>query len=199
MGMEIDKLQNDEIKMPRPRLYRWQTLWEIIQTVFMIVAVYALVELATPRFYVEGRSMQPNFYDGQRLIVSRVNYLFGNPGRGDIIVFQVPGKPESDPPLIKRVIGLPGETVTIRDTLVYVNGVQLDEPYIKEPCDKYHCEDNSWELGPDEYFFMGDNRNNSNDSRRFGPVSHEYIIGEALIRYWPPSDWGIVAQVGFPR
>ena len=165
----------------------------------MMAAIYALVELATPRFYVEGRSMQPNFAEGQRLIISRVNYLLTDPHRGDIIVFNSPQSIGSQPPLIKRVIGLPGETVTIKDTYVYINDVKLDEPYIKESCTPVNCKDASVTLGPDEYFVMGDNRNNSNDSRRFGPVNRDAIIGEALIRYWPPPDWGIVAQIGVQK
>lgn len=188
--------------LPRPTLRRWAglwDLWELMKTAFMMAAIYALVELATPRFYVEGRSMQPNFADGQRLIVSRVNYLFTDPQRGDIIVFNSPQGGRTQPPLIKRVIGLPGESVTIQDTQVYVNGVELDEPYIKEPCSLSNCKDERVELGPNDYFVMGDNRNNSNDSRRFGPVHRDAIIGEALIRYWPPPDWGIVAQIGVQK
>lgn len=186
-----------EKHIPRPRLRRWQAVREIISTLFMMIAIFALVELATPRFYVDGRSMQPNFQDGQRLIISRVNYIFDQPHRGDIVVFNKPNHPEEESPLIKRVIGLPGETVAIRDTRLYINGIELEEPYINEPCTKFSCEDGEWVLGPDEYFVMGDNRNHSNDSRKFGPVPKENIIGEALIRYWPPPDWGIVAQIGF--
>ncbi len=187
------------IQIPRPKLRRSHFVSEILKTVFMVIAVYALVELAAPRFYVEGRSMQPNFQDGQRLIVSRVNYLFGDPERGDIVVLKAPGQPDTNPPLIKRVVGLPNETVTIQDTHIYINDVELNEPYINEPCDQFHCENNTWTLGPDEYFVMGDNRNHSNDSRRFGVVRHDLLIGEVLVRYWPPSDWGIVSQVGFPN
>jgi signal peptidase I len=134
--------------------------------------------------------MQPNFHTGQFLIVSRVNYLLGEPQRGDIVVFQYPLNPQED--YIKRVIGLPGETVEIRETLVYVNGALLDEPYINEPCTPTHCADRVWELTTDEYFVMGDNRNHSSDSRAFGAVPQRLIIGEALIRYWPPQDWGFV-------
>jgi signal peptidase I len=185
------------LRLPRPRIRRWALLREIVSTVVFLAAVYALVELATPRFYVEGKSMQPNFAEGQRLIVSRLNYLFGSPQRGEIVVFNAPGQ-EGKPPLIKRVIGLPGDLVEIRDAQVYINSVALDEPYINEPCTEFNCKSNTWKLGADEYFVMGDNRNHSNDSRSFGPVQRGALIGEALIRYWPPSDWGIVNHVGFP-
>lgn len=183
---------------PRPNLKFPGFLREILDTLVFVVAVFVLVEMATPRFLVEGRSMQPNFADGQRLIVSRLSYLFGDPERGDIIIFNAPGSDEDDPPLIKRVIGLPGDTITIENQIVYVNGVEINEPYIRESCDEYHCKDNTWVLGTDEYFMMGDNRNNSRDSRRFDQVKRENIIGEAVARYWPPDVWGLVVKIAFP-
>jgi|FLYN01.1.fsa_nt_gi signal peptidase I len=185
-------------ELPRPRLHRRSFLRELIDTLVLIGAIYALVNLASVRFIVEGPSMQPNFETGQFLIVSRINYLLGEPQRGDIVVFHPPGKPEDEPPYIKRVIGLPGETVEIRDARVYINGVELFEPYINEPCIPARCDDQRWELGPDEYFVMGDNRNHSQDSRGFDPIHLSNIIGEAVIRYWPPQDWGLVSQIAYP-
>lgn len=132
--------------------------------------------------------------DGQRLIISRVHYMLANPQRGDIVVFNSPEADSDDPSLIKRVIGLPGELVEIRDREVYINGVKLDEPYIKEPC-TYSCRDRQWQLGDDEYFVMGDNRNVSNDSRKFGAIKHSAIIGEALFRYWPLHAIGFIHQI----
>lgn len=185
-------------RLPRPRLQRWGGLREILDLIVLIGAIYALVNLATVRFVVQGPSMQPNFHDGQFLIISRINYLIGDPERGDVIVFHYPGDTEQD--YIKRVIGVPGDTVEIRDTLVYVNGEQLNEPYINEPCDPGHCPDGQWELGDEQYFVMGDNRNRSSDSRSIsvGLVSRDYIVGEVLIRYWPPEDWGIVNRIAYP-
>ena len=178
---------------PRPRLqlpdFR-QTIREICETIALVAVIYALVNLASARFIVDGPSMQPNFATGQFVFVSRVNYLIGEPQRGDVAVFKYPGNPLED--YIKRVIGTPGDTVEIRDTQVYVNGEHLDEAYINEPCQPSHCGNNVWTLGEDEFFMMGDNRNHSSDSRGFGPVKRELIIGEALLRYWPPEDWGII-------
>lgn len=181
----------------RPKLHRRGFIREIAETIVLIVAIYALVNLATARFIVEGPSMQPNFETGQFLIVSRINYVLGSPGYGDIIVFHYPNDPQDD--YIKRVIGLPGDTVEIRATQVYVNGALLAEPYIMEECRESRCSDRTWELGPDEYFVMGDNRNHSSDSRAFGPVNEEFIVGEALLRYWPPQDWQIVKRIRFPQ
>ncbi len=183
---------------PRPRLRRTSWLREILETILLVVSIYALVNLSSARYMVQGQSMYPNFDDNQILYVSRLNYMFGAPERMDIVVFHFPGNPAED--YIKRIIGLPGDVVEIRDTQVYVNGQALDEPYINEPCTPGRCQDNRWELGPDEYFVMGDNRNHSSDSRSpsVGLVKRQLIVGEVLVRYWPPQDWGIVTQIGAP-
>jgi signal peptidase I len=186
------------VNVTRPTLRQRGPGREIIETIILIGAIYALVNLATVRFIVEGPSMQPTFHTGQVLMISRVNYLFATPQRGQVIVFNAPGQPFDEPPYIKRVIGLPGETVEIRDTKVYVNGRELYEPYINEPCEASRCPNRTWQLGEDEYFFMGDNRNHSSDSRAFGVVKRERVIGEALIRYWPPQDWGLVGTLHYP-
>ncbi|MEZ4671489.1 MAG: signal peptidase I [Anaerolineae bacterium] len=190
---------DDEVVQARPQLHIRGFGREIIETIVLIAAIYALVNLATVRFIVEGPSMQPTFVTGQVLMVSRVNYLFADPQRGEVVVFNAPNVPADEPPYIKRVIGLPGETIEIRDQQVYVNGQKLYEPYINEPCQPSRCADNTWELGADEYFVMGDNRNHSQDSRAFNQVKRERIIGEALVRYWPPPDWGLLNRVRFPE
>lgn len=181
----------------RPPLRRHSFVRELLETAALIVTIYTMINLATVRFFIDGPSMQPNFYAGQFLIISRINYLVGSPERGDIVVFDAPGSDADDPPLIKRLIGAPGDLVEVRDDGVYVNGTALQEPYTKELTTTRRCRDCVWQLGPDEYFLMGDNRNNSRDSRMFGPVTRDRIIGEAVIRYWPTSDWGIVARAGY--
>ena len=180
----------------RPRLRRPNWLRDVLDTVVLIGAIYALVNLSSARYMVQGQSMAPNFDDNQILYVSRLHYLVGEPERLDIIVFHYPRDPSED--YIKRVIGLPGDVVEIINTQVFLNGEILNEPYINEVCNLGNCQDNRWELGPDEYFVMGDNRNNSSDSRSFGPVKRELIVGEVLIRYWPPQSWGIVSHIGAP-
>jgi signal peptidase I len=186
---------------PRPNLRRPTFVRELLETLILIGLVYTLVNLATVRFFIEGPSMQPNFWAGQFLIVSRVHYMLGNPQRGDIVVFDPPGDDGTadDPLLIKRLIGMPGDHIEFQDGQVVINGTPLDEPYIKEPCRTSSCNGRSWDLGPDEYFFMGDNRNNSRDSRVFGPITKNRIIGEAIVRYWPPEAWGIVTHYKFPE
>lgn len=179
----------------RPALRRTGFLHEILDTIILIIAIYVLVNLSSARYMVLGKSMYPNFDDNQVLYVSRLNYLLWQPEHRDIVVFHFPDNPEED--YIKRVIGLPGDTIEIRDTHVYVNDQELDEPYINEPCLPDRCQDNIWKLGTDEYFMMGDNRNHSSDSRFFGPVERKFIVGEVLFRYWPPQAWGIVSHIGF--
>jgi signal peptidase I len=193
--------------LPRPRLKRPGVVRELINTLVFIVCVYAFAEMAFPRSNVEGASMSPNLRTGQYLIISRVDYLFGEPQRGDVVVFQKPGTSQRDPRLIKRVIGLPGDTVEIRaieqevdgvrkiaDAEIYVNGEKLDEPYfVHRPChDQSSCKSKTWVLGPDEYILIGDNRNDSIDSRSFGPVKREAIVGKAVFRYLPLSDFGVI-------
>ncbi len=179
----------------RPQLKRRGLFREFIETIVLIGAIYALVNLATARFIVDGASMQPNFATGQFLIVSRANYLFGQPEYGDIVVFHAPPSPEDD--YIKRVVGLPGDTVNIEGGIVYVNGEPWDEPYIDD--DSTQCRGGTcqWTLAEDEYFVMGDNRNSSSDSRSFGPVNRQFIVGEALVRYWPPNKWGFVEKLNY--
>lgn len=183
--------------MARPRIRRFDALRELIDLVVLIGAIYALVNLATVRFVVQGPSMEPTFEDNQFLIVSRIHYLFGDPQRGDVIVFHNPDEPSED--YIKRVIGIPGDTITFEDTRVLVNGVMIDEPYTNGDCLRTQCPDldEPVVLGADEYYVMGDNRNRSRDSREIGVIQRQQIVGRVLIRYWPPTDWGIIAGADY--
>ncbi len=187
---------SDSHGLPRPRLKIPSLLMEAVSTVIFIIAVTVLFDLAIPRSLVDGSSMEPTFYGDDRLVVSRVHYLLGEPQRGDILVFNavVEEEAEQGVMLIKRVIGLPGETVELREQAVYINGEALDEPYINEPCYIRHCTDQAWVLAENEYFMVGDNRNNSRDSRRFGPVPLNKIVGQVVFRYWPIASIGLIGN-----
>ena len=189
----VDSMTAQPASVSRPRLHRKGLLREGVQTFLFLIGVYVLLEMAIPRSVVLSISMEPNLVADQRLLISRISYLFGNPARGDIVVFTPPNVPSSDPPLIKRLIGLPGENIEFRDMYVYINGVKLDEPYINEPCLVSSCPNETFQLGADEYFFMGDNRNHSHDSRAFGPIKRGEIMERAIFRWWPPPKWGILA------
>lgn len=184
------------VRLPRPRLRRPSLLRELLNNVFFIAAALILSEIAFPRSSISGPSMQPNLWAGQHLLISRVDYLFGDPQFLDIAVFDPPDA--SDDMLIKRVIGVPGDIIEIRDLLVYRNGVLLEEPYfVNKPCEPVKCPNRTWTLGEDEYFMMGDNRNHSNDSRAFGPISRERIVGKALWRYLPLDQFGSLYSVQY--
>lgn len=129
--------------------------------------------------------MEPNFYDHEYLIIDEVSYRFNEPKRGDIVVFKYPKDPKQY--FIKRVIGLPGEKIKIEDNRIFVNGTKIDETYLPEtietvlPLRGY----GDITLASDEYFLLGDNRTQSLDSRIFGPVKREFLIGRTWIRGWP--------------
>ncbi|MCZ7547034.1 MAG: signal peptidase I [Anaerolineae bacterium] len=175
---------------PRARSYR-RLIRDVAETAIVILAIYTLVNLTTARYEVQGDSMEPNFHDGQRIIVSRIAYMLGDPERGDVIVFHYPRDPDRD--FIKRVIGVPGDRVEIEGGQVSVNGQRLEEPYIRGPS-RYA---GAWALGPDEFFVLGDNRNNSNDSHDFGPIGRSYIVGRAWLIYWPPDGFGVVSHYDY--
>ncbi len=180
-------------KVPRPRLRRKGRPRELLNLFFFLIAVYALLEMAVPRSVVLSISMQPNLVEGQRLLISRVSYMFNKPQRGEIVVFEPNNYTPDEDRLIKRLIGLPGETIEFRNQSVYINNTKLTEPYLNEPCRSTSCPDKSWTLGVDEYFLMGDNRNHSRDSRSFGAIKRKQIVGSAIVRWWPPAEWGVLS------
>jgi signal peptidase I len=161
-------------------------LREIVETVLLTAAIFLLVNAATGRFRIEGQSMEPNLHDGEYVLIDKISYRLHSPERGDVIVF-VPPSNERD--YIKRVIGLPGDTVEIRGGQVYVNGTALDEPYLHNLT---NADMPARAVEEGRYFVMGDNRNNSSDSRSFGAITPQSIVGRAWLVYWPPSDWSTV-------
>lgn len=195
----VRPIVDDDIfaNVPQPKIRTTRSfVRELLETVLLIAAIYAFVNLATARFVVDGHSMLPNFNTDQFIIVSRLSYVLGEPERGDVVVFHYPMQPDRD--FIKRVIGLPGDTVTILDGYVYINGHFLEEPYIDNFCSNKRC-DGEWVVGEDEYFVLGDNRGASKDSQDFGPVNEKYIVGRAFVRYWPPEDWALIKHWSFDQ
>lgn len=162
-------------------------LREILETVLLTLVIFFGVRLVVQNFKVEGYSMEPTMHTGQYLLVNKAAYLLGQPQRGDIIVFRFPRDPSRD--FIKRIIGLPGETVEVKNGVVYINGMPLDEPYIRErPAYTYPPK----VVPQGHYFVLGDNRNNSHDSHTWDFMPREYLIGKAWFTYWPPRQIGLV-------
>jgi signal peptidase I len=170
---------------------RSNLLREIIETALLTAVIFLVVNTITGRFRIEGSSMEPNLHDGEYVIIDRVSYVLHPPERGDVIVF-VP--PTGDKDYIKRVMGLPGDTVEVRNSQVIVNGKVLDEPYLNAPTNYTYGPQT---IEPGHYFVLGDNRNNSSDSHSWGAIASSTIIGRAWFVYWPPTDWGAVPHYSY--
>ena len=140
---------------------------------------------------VRGNSMLPNLASGQILVVNPRAYLSQNPNRGDIVVFPNPRNNKMD--IIKRIVGLPGESISIRDTDVFVDNKLLKESYLNKPCPPIRYEPIQWILEENQYVVLGDNRFcSSNDSRIFWPIQKDTIKGKAWLRLWPPQKWSFI-------
>ncbi len=134
--------------------------------------------------------MEPSLHNGQQLLINKVVYYFYEPERGDVIILHpTPPYSSKTTPFIKRIIALPGDTIEIKNGAVYVNGSKLDEPYIKEP-PAYSFQQKK--IPENEYFVLGDNRNNANDSHNGWTVPRQNIVGKAWLSIWPPGEWGFV-------
>lgn len=168
--------------------------------VVIIVAVrYFLIQ----PFYVKGASMEPTFSNYEYLIIDELSYRFKDPQRGQVVVFRYPRDPQEH--FIKRVIGLPGETVQIKDNHVYIyneeypHGYILKEDYLADDEITIANSENLVKLGADEYYVLGDNRDASQDSRFFGPVKRSFITGKVWIRGFPINRWDIFTAKDLPQ
>lgn len=159
---------------------------DILETIVLAVVLYFGINALSARVRVDGFSMIPTLQNGEYILVNRLAYKTGQPERGDIIVFSLPADNGQD--LIKRVIGLPGETVHISDGSVTINGVKLQETYIAQ--DPLYFGD--WTVPEGYLFVLGDNRNDSRDSHQWGLLPLENVIGKSVLIYWPPPEWKII-------
>jgi signal peptidase I len=162
-------------------------LREALITIILALIIFFVARATIQTFVVVMSSMEPNFYEGQRLVVNKAIYFFSEPERGDVVVFRAPNGREDD--FIKRVIAKPGDTVEVKNGAVYVNDVKLNEPYIVSPPSYTMAK---MEVPQNQYFVLGDNRNQSNDSHHGWLLPRENLIGKAWLSTWPPSDWGAV-------
>lgn len=182
-----------------------QYIRELIQSVILafLVAFLVIKPFIIGTYYIPSGSMEPTFYEGDRLIGLMFTYRFRDPVPGEIVIFKkpdvfkqykIPFTPiewKSHTNYIKRVIATGGDTVEVRNMTVYVNNKPLKEPYIKAPPLQNF---GPFTVPEDHYFLMGDNRNNSNDSRYWGPLEEKWIVSKAVLRFWPPDRMGLIPQ-----
>jgi signal peptidase I len=187
----LEHLRSKEYPEPSPEnqergSFRW-FVKDVLEIALISLFLFLSINTISARIRVESVSMQPTLFAGNFVVVNKLSYRFGEPSRGDIIVFRYPPNPELDP-YIKRVIGLPGEHVLVEDGKVFINGVRISEPYLETQTQP----GGEWTVTQEALFVMGDNRNNSSDSRAWGVVPIENVIGKASMVYWPPEKWEVL-------
>lgn len=181
------------VDTPSEEKMNWKRFaFDIIETLALAAVLFLGINAVSARVRVDGFSMLPTLEDGEFVLVSKVNYQFGSVERGDIIVFHFPLDPEQE--LIKRVIGLPGDNIIVRNGIVSVNGQSLEEPYIAA-APAYSGE---WTVPDGQLFVMGDNRNDSSDSHSWGYLPYEKVVGKAVVIYWPPPFWKVIKHTNIP-
>jgi signal peptidase I len=198
--------QNEPQSIPESSSARpaWKNfLQEVFETVGLAVLLFLVINIISARVRVDGFSMRPTLDDGEFVLINRLAYTFGPFQHGDIIVFRPPMYPEAGfwrrflglPDIsdeyedyIKRVIGLPGDTIKVQGGTVYLNGQALLEPYIAS-APTYSDE---WVVPAGELFVLGDNRNNSADSHAWGYLPEGNVLGKAILIYWPFQDWKVL-------
>jgi signal peptidase I len=173
---------------------------DALQPIVMAFAIFMMVYLFLFQPHkVDGSSMYPNFHDKEFILTDKISYRRVDPARGDVIIFHAPPPYDSD--FIKRIIGLPGETIMINNGEVYINGKKLDEPYIPQnyvTSEKSFLRDGvPYDIPEGYYMVMGDNRGFSSDSREWGPIAKKAIVGKAWLRYWPPDQMGFVKHESY--
>jgi signal peptidase I len=178
------------VPRPKTRLEPWRAAWELLHDLSVAVLFcFFLITFVAQAFRVQGTSMEPVLHDGDRIVVNKFIYRFHPVARGDVVVFWYPRDPSVS--FIKRVVALPGDTVETRRGRLFVNGHEVPEPYL-EPSRRDSDNYPPTAVAPGHYFVLGDNRRGSNDSRSWGEVPEKYIYGEAICRFWPLSQLGII-------
>lgn len=173
----------------------WLFFLDFLETIVVSLAIFAVVYIFLFQPHqVDGRSMEPNFHNGEYILTDKLSYRLHAPNRGDVVVFHSPQDERND--FIKRIIGIPGDTLMVKGGFVYINGTKLEEKYINDPnqvlAGRFLREGESYEVAPEQYIVMGDNRLHSSDSREWGPVNQSSIVGRAFFRYWPVPAFGPV-------
>ena len=175
-------------------------VFDFLETIVVALSVFVVIYLFIVQPHeVKGSSMEPTFQNNEYIITDKVSYRFGKPNRGDVVIFKAPVNPDVE--YIKRIIGLPGETVMIENGRIYIDGKILNEPYLEDLTPVFPGgfikEGVAASVPEDHYFVMGDNRPHSSDSREFGPIEKKLIIGKAVFRYWPINNLGLIPGANY--
>jgi len=174
----------------------WLFILDFVETIVIALAIFVVVyQFLFQPHQVKGDSMYDNFHNGQYLLTDKVSYRFNEPDYADVVIFEAPKNEDYD--YIKRIVGLPGDRVKVQGGKVYVNGQLYDESgyldvRIRTHSGAYAREGLTTTVPPGSYFVIGDNRDNSSDSRDWGPVPFENIVGKAWVRYWPLNKMGTI-------
>jgi len=186
----LESFNTESFPEPEPTTKKssgWrQLLIDLLETVVIAAVLFLGINAVSSRIRVDSFSMEPTLFQGNYVVVNKLSYKIGSPKRGDVVVFRYP--PNPDEQYIKRVIGIPGDQVHISDGKVVVNDNLLTEPYLSVSTKS----GGDWVVPDGSLFVMGDNRNNSSDSRVWGMVPFENLVGKAFVVYWPPEDWGVL-------
>ena len=166
------------LELIQQKPFRYRVLDEWLKPMIMALFVVMVINLFFPRYAVLGHSMEPGLHENDRLFVSNVDAMTQTIIRGQVVILRAPGDDET---VVKRVIGLPGEVVEVHGGVVFVDGVPLQEDYVRDRA-RFT---GRWVVGPNEYFVLGDNRNASRDSQDYGPVDASRITGVVKFRFWP--------------
>ena len=169
---------------------------EIIITVLVAIVITFLLHFGIEARSVHYSCMLPNLEEGEYIMVDKVIYHFSDPERGEVIVFWPPEELGSANPFIKRIIGLPGDTIEVKNGKVFIDDIPLEEEYLKEP---FHYTVSSRRIPYGEYFVLGDNRNNADDSHVWGTLPRQNIIGRAWFIYWPLNRCRMVKHYSYPE
>ncbi len=182
-----------------PRIRLRNALVEIITTVALAIVIYLVVQTFVVQTYqVQQVSMVPTIQPGEHLLVDKLTPRFDDFSRGDVVVFRAPGTAADETPFIKRVIGVGGDRVELSDGAVLVNGVAIDEDYIARGPTEPDCGEDAWSVPDGELFLMGDHRSQSQDSRCFGTVGVDRVVGRAWLRFWPLDTLTILSTPSYP-
>ncbi|MFN8434220.1 MAG: signal peptidase I [Anaerolineales bacterium] len=186
----MDTLEQEPLaaeSKPAEETTNWKRFFlDVFETLVLAVILFVGINSVSARVRVDGFSMQPTLQDGEFVLVSKLSYKFGDFQRGDIIVFDFPMNPDEE--LVKRIIGVPGDHVMVRDSHVYVNEQMLNENYIAQA----PLYSGDWIVPDGTLFVLGDNRNNSNDSKDWGLLPQGNVVGKAVLIYWPPKFWKVL-------